>query len=99
MVTTFPRETELDISQVRQDIQALHPDLLQWRRNFHQYPELGFKEHLTSEFVAGKLQAWGIDHKTGIAKTGIVATIQGNQPGPVLAIRADMDALADSRRK
>lgn len=93
MVTTFPRQTELDLSQVRPDIQGLHPDLLKWRRNFHQYPELGFKEDLTAEFVARKLQAWGIDHETGIAKTGIVATIAGKQPGPVLAIRADMDAL------
>ncbi len=93
MVTTFPSQTELDISKVRQDIQGLHPDLLEWRRNFHQYPELGFKEHLTAEFVAKKLQAWGIEHQTGVAKTGIVATIEGKKPGPVLAIRADMDAL------
>ena len=59
----------------------------------HQQPELGFKEQLTSEFVAQKLQEWGIEHKTGIAKTGIVATIKSNSPGRVLAIRADMDAL------
>jgi amidohydrolase len=102
MVTTFPmRESgsltgiaaAQDISSVRPKIQALHTDLVEWRRNFHKYPELGFKEYLTSEFVARKLQEWGIDHKTGIAKTGIVATIPGKQPGPVLAIRADMDAL------
>ncbi len=102
MVTTFPmRESESlkgiaaeqNNSSVRPRIQGLHADLVEWRRNFHKYPELGFKEYLTSEFVARKLQAWGIDHKTGIAKTGIVATIPGKQPGPVLAIRADMDAL------
>jgi amidohydrolase len=93
MVTTFPIAAEQKNSSVRPRIQGLHPDLVEWRRNFHKYPELSFKEYLTSEFVARKLQEWGIDHKTGIAKTGIVATIPGKQPGPVLAIRADMDAL------
>lgn len=77
--------------QIRSDIQQL--DLVSWRRHLHQYPELGFKEHLTAEFIAQQLTAWGIDHQTGIAKTGIVATITGGQPGPVLAIRADIDAL------
>ncbi|MGB7518691.1 MAG: amidohydrolase, partial [Spirulinaceae cyanobacterium] len=58
-----------------------------------QYPELGFQEKLTAKFVAQKLQELGIEHQTGIAKTGIVATINSSHPGPVLAIRADMDAL------
>lgn len=84
---------DVDLSQIRPDIQALQPQLVEWRRHLHQRPELGFKEQLTAEFIAGKLQEWGIDHKTGIAKTGIVATISSNRPGPVLAIRADMDAL------
>jgi Metal-dependent amidase/aminoacylase/carboxypeptidase len=56
-------------------------------------PELSFEEILTAEFVSQKLQEWGIEHQTGIAKTGIVATIDSGKPGPVLAIRADMDAL------
>ncbi|WP_299485230.1 M20 family metallopeptidase [Acaryochloris sp. IP29b_bin.137] len=76
---------------IRPDIQQL--DLVSWRRHLHQYPELGFKEHLTAKFVAQRLTEWGIAHQTGIAETGIVATIAGEQPGPVLAIRADMDAL------
>ncbi|NEP63466.1 MAG: class I tRNA ligase family protein, partial [Symploca sp. SIO2G7] len=46
----------------------------------HQKPELGFQEHMTSEFIAQKLQEWGIKHQTGIAKTGIVATVSGNRP-------------------
>ncbi|OAB61142.1 peptidase M20 [Leptolyngbya valderiana BDU 20041] len=81
------------LDRVRPDIRGLQPQLVQWRRHLHQYPELGFQEHLTSEFVAQKLQSWGVDFQTGIAKTGIVAVIEGIQPGPVLAIRADMDAL------
>ena len=79
--------------RIRPEIQALQADLVQWRRQLHQQPELGFQEIQTATFVAQQLQAWGIAHQTGIAKTGIVATIPGRQPGPVLAIRADMDAL------
>jgi amidohydrolase len=59
----------------------------------HQYPELAFRETLTAEFVSKKLTEWGIGHTTNIAKTGIVAVIPGTRSKPVLAIRADMDAL------
>ena len=78
---------------MRPEIQALQSQLVEWRRNLHQRPELGFQEFLTAEFIALQLQQWGIQHETGIAQTGIVAIIEGNSPGPVLAIRADMDAL------
>ncbi len=93
MVSTFANPSTIDSSRIRPEIQALHAQLVEWRRRLHQYPELGFCEQLTSEFVAQKLQEWGIDHQTQIAKTGVVAIIQGNRPGKVLAIRADMDAL------
>lgn len=92
MVST-PVKLSVDLSQIRLDIRNLQPRLSEWRRRLHQRPELGFQEHLTSQFVAQKLSEWGIEHQTGIAKTGITAVISGNQPGPVLAIRADMDAL------
>jgi amidohydrolase len=93
MVSTVPNFHSVDLSQIRPTIRSLQPQLIEWRRHLHQRPELGFKEHLTAEFVSQKLQEWGIEHKTGIAKTGIVATISGDRPGPVLGIRADMDAL------
>lgn len=93
MVSTFPNPPSVDLSQIRLNIRALQPQLVEWRRHLHQRPELGFQEQLTAQFVAQKLQEWGIEHQTGIAKTGIVATISSNRPGPVLAIRADMDAL------
>lgn len=79
--------------RLRPDVRALQPQLVRWRRYLHQRPELGFQEFLTSEFVAQKLQSWGIDFETGVAQTGIAAVIEGKQPGPVLAIRADMDGL------
>lgn len=95
MVSTFPNPSAVDLSRLRLSIRSLQPQLVEWRRRLHQQPELGFQEKLTSEFVAHKLQEWGIEHQTGIAQTGIVATIKGNKLGSekVLAIRADMDAL------
>jgi amidohydrolase len=81
------------LPQVRPAIQALQPLLVHWRRHLHQHPELGFQERLTAEFVSEKLLDWKIEFQTGIAQTGILATIAGTRPGPVIAIRADMDAL------
>ncbi|MEM7553992.1 MAG: M20 family metallopeptidase [Cyanobacteria bacterium P01_A01_bin.84] len=101
MVSTFPTPTNLNLSHVRLSIRSLQPQLVEWRRRLHQQPELGFKEHLTAEFITQKLQEWGIEYQTGIAKTGIIAVIKGNinndtkhnKNQKVLAIRADMDAL------
>ncbi|ERT07282.1 amidohydrolase family protein [Lyngbya aestuarii BL J] len=93
MVSTVPALNTDNLSQLRLEIRNLQPQLVEWRRRLHQRPELGFKEQLTAEFITEKLKAWGIEHQTEIAKTGIVATIEGHQPGPVLGIRADMDAL------
>ncbi|MEX0270793.1 M20 family metallopeptidase [Leptolyngbyaceae cyanobacterium UHCC 1019] len=93
MVSTPLTALPVNMSCIRAAIQALQPQIVDWRRRLHQKPELGFQEFLTSQFVAEKLQEWGIEHKTGIAKTGIVATICSDRPGKVFAIRADMDAL------
>jgi amidohydrolase len=103
MVSTFPHPHSVDFSQIRLAIRSLQPQLVEWRRYLHQRPELGFKEQLTAEFISQKLQEWGFEqtldpsvplrYQTGIAKTGIVATISSNRPGPILGIRADMDAL------
>lgn len=90
---TFNQPTAIPDSPLRPFIQDLQADLVTWRRRLHQYPELGFREHQTAAFVEKQLKAWGIPHETGIAKTGIVALLQGGAPGKTLAIRADMDAL------
>jgi amidohydrolase len=93
MITAFPGPNSLDLSQIRLEIRALQSRLVEWRRLLHQRPELGFKEVLTAKAIANHLEEWGIEHQTGIAQTGIVATITGERPGSVLAIRADLDAL------
>ncbi|WP_373479073.1 M20 family metallopeptidase [Geminocystis sp.] len=85
--------TPIKSSEIRPVIAKLQPQLVHWRRRLHQYPELGFKEVLTADFIAEKLNDWGIEYQTSIAKTGIVATIKSHHQGKVLAIRADMDAL------
>jgi len=81
--------------RVRSQILELQPSLVQWRRELHKWPELGFKETRTSTLISQKLTEWGIPHQTGIAETGVVATIDSlrSTDGPVLAIRADIDAL------
>ena len=71
---------------------ALQPRLVEMRRHIHARPELGFREFKTSQYVSDQLNALGIEHQRGVAKTGIVATL-GDGHGPTIALRADMDAL------
>jgi len=74
-------------------IAARYAELVGWRRDLHAHPELGFVEHRTSRVVAERLASFGLDPDVGLAKTGVVATIHGRQPGPAIALRADLDAL------
>src|SRR5919106_3048967 len=69
------------------------PLVVAWRRDFHQHPELGNSEVRTAKVIADQLRKLGYDVTTGVAKTGVVATLKGARPGPVVALRADMDAL------
>jgi len=63
------------------------------RRDFHRNPELGFHEKRTSQIIVGELHSLGLETRTGIAQTGVVAIIEGARPGPILMLRFDMDAL------
>ncbi len=81
-------------SQIDSAAAALEPQLLAWRRDFHQHPELGNREFRTAALVAQHLQAIGLDTvRTGVAHTGVVGVLHGALPGAVVALRADMDAL------
>lgn len=95
---TIPQPLTTHFSALRPDIRALQSDLVDWRRAIHQKPELGFQEEMTADFISDRLREWSICHQRGVAKTGIVAVIEGTGAGigenlPVLAIRADMDGL------
>jgi amidohydrolase len=72
---------------------AVEPKVIAWRRDIHQHPELGNREFRTSKLVAEHLRALGLEVQTGVAHTGVVALLRGSKPGPVVALRADMDAL------
>jgi amidohydrolase len=72
---------------------ALEPELIATRRALHEQPELAFAEHRTAELVADRLCQIGLQPRTGVGGTGVVADIDGGRPGPTLLLRADMDAL------
>ena len=72
---------------------AVEPELLEWRRHLHQNPELGNREVETAKYIVARLKSFGLEAQTGIAKTGVVAVLTGGKPGPMVALRADMDAL------
>src|SRR2546426_9421783 len=85
-----------EFDHLKSDIDELVPGMVAMRRDLHEHPELAFEEVRASGIVAQRLRALGLDVRTGVAKTGVVGTLQGGQAGPnakTLAIRADMDAL------
>jgi amidohydrolase len=71
----------------------IEPKVIEWRRDIHQHPELGNRETRTAKLVADHLRRLGIETTTGVAHTGVVGVLKGGRPGPVVALRADMDAL------
>jgi amidohydrolase len=74
------------------------PKVIEWRRQLHQHPELSNREFKTSAMVAEYLKSLGIEVRTGVAKTGVVGILKGALPGPVVGLRADMDALPVTER-
>ena len=72
---------------------AVNDRVVAWRRDIHQHPELSNREVRTAKLVADHLRALGLEVRTGVAHTGVVGVLRGGRPGPVVALRADMDAL------
>ncbi len=83
---------------IREMTQRIEPELIAVRRDLHAHPELAFEEVRTAGVVARELARLGIPHQTGVGRTGVVGLIEGGRPGPVLAIRADLDALPIEER-
>jgi amidohydrolase len=86
--------------QAKLDKQAseMEQKVIEWRRHFHQYPELSNRETKTAAYVAEHLKSLGLKVQTGVAKTGVVALLETGKPGPVIALRADIDALPVTER-
>ena len=78
--------------------QELQDEVVAWRRDIHEHPELGNRETRTAKLVADHLRELGLEPKTGIATTGVTAVLKGGKPGPRIALRADMDALPVTER-
>ena len=79
--------------RVRAVVDRIAPEIIAVRHDIHANPELGNQETRTAALVAARLRALGLDVRTGVARTGVVGILRGGRPGPVVAVRADMDAL------
>lgn len=90
--TSSPQAQALH-AQIDERAKAIEQKLIAWRRDIHQHPELGNLETRTAALVADHLRKLGMEVKTGVAVTGVVGLLKGGKSGPVVALRADMDAL------
>ena len=93
MAQPIPMKAQLD--KLAAGVEAR---VIRWRRDFHQNPELGNREVRTAGIIAAHLQALGLEVKTGVGITGVVGILKGGKPGPVVALRADMDGLPVTER-
>lgn len=81
------------LTDIQGRVNAIESRMIDWRRDIHQHPELTNQEHRTAALVAAHLRKLGLEVRTGVGGTGVVALLKGSQPGKVIALRADMDAL------
>jgi amidohydrolase len=86
-------QADITADEIDQAAAAIQPQVVEWRRWFHQNPELSNREFNTSARIAEILRGMGLEPRTGIAHTGLVAIIEGGMPGPLVAIRTDLDGL------
>lgn len=91
--TGTPATAQVPLTTIDAAADALENQVIAWRRDIHQHPELGNRETRTAALVAAHLRSLGLDVRTGVGKTGVVATLRGGKPGATVALRADMDAL------
>ncbi len=83
-----------DLSKSINDVSnKTQTELINWRRHFHEFPELSNREYNTGKYIADYLNSLGLEVKYPIAKTGVLAILKGGKPGPNIGLRADIDAL------
>jgi len=90
--STYPPKSKLQ-SRVESLAEKTNPKVIEWRHHIHQNPELSNREYKTAAYIAAHLENLGLEVQQGIAKTGVVGILKGGKPGPVVALRADIDAL------
>lgn len=97
LVLTIQASAQKDIAKLKEkasiEAEKIQTKCIAWRRDIHEHPELGNRETRTAKIIADHLRKLGIEVKEGVAKTGIVGILKGTQPGPCIALRADIDAL------
>src|SRR5215204_5238272 len=86
----------MDVIEMATD--KIETKCISWRRNFHEHPELGNREFKTAKLIADHLRSIGLEVKEGVAHTGLVGLLRGGKPGPVIGLRADIDALPVTER-
>jgi amidohydrolase len=86
-------QAEISSAELDAAAASLETRVVEWRRDFHRHPELANREQRTAARVAAHLRALGLEPRTGMAHTGVIAVIEGGLPGPTILLRADMDAL------
>ncbi len=94
-VTAQPSKLLSKSNKLAEDVES---KVIDWRHHFHQNPELSNREFNTAEKIAEHLKSLGLEVQTGIAKTGVVAILKGDMSGPVIGLRADIDALPVTER-
>ncbi len=85
-------------AKIDQQAKEIEPKIIEWRRYFHEHPELSNQEYKTGKFIADYLKAIGLEVQYPVAKTGVVGLLKGAKPGPVIALRADIDGLPITER-
>ncbi len=93
LATCWPVRAADLATTVDQQARAIEPKVIGWRRYIHEHPELSNREVETGKYIAAHLRSLGMEVQTGIGKTGVVGILKGGQPGKVVALRSDMDAL------
>ncbi|WP_420479733.1 amidohydrolase [Brevundimonas sp. FT23028] len=86
-------DAQVPLARVEAAVEAVNPRVVDWRRDLHANPELGFAETRTAGVVADHLRSLGLEVRTGVGRTGVVGILRGGRPGRTVALRADMDAL------
>ena len=97
LLLSYGAQAQMD-ADLEKQIANIEAQVIEWRRDFHEHPELSNREFKTAEKIAAHLKSLGLEVQTGVAKTGVVGVLKGDNPGKVVALRADIDALPVTER-